>query len=86
MSGFVGIWELTSSENFEELLKHLGLNDKLKRNFCHVPKQTVKITVDGDYWTMATVSEFQNHVVKFKLDEEFECDTFDGRKGVKVNL
>lgn len=84
MSNCVGTWKLAASENFDDLMKQLGVG-LLTRKVGNNTKPTVKLTVDGDNWTMATESTFKNHVVKFKLNEEFDGETMDGRS-VKVNF
>lgn len=40
---------------------------------CHLEK-------DGDEYSFHTVSTFKSSVMKFKLGEEFENETLDGRK------
>ena len=38
------------------------------------------IKKDGDSWSIATSSTFKNTLITFKLGEEFEETTADGRK------
>lgn len=40
---------------------------------------TVSLTVDGDVYTFHTFSVFKNHASSFKLNEEFDEETPDGR-------
>lgn len=40
---------------------------------------TVEITKDGDTYTMKTTTTFKTTEIKFKLGEEFEETTADGR-------
>lgn len=41
---------------------------------------TVELKKEGDTYTFATHSTFKNSVISFKLGEEFEEETIDGRK------
>jgi len=41
---------------------------------------TVELVKEGDLYTFNTVSTFKNSQIKFKLGEEFEEETIDGRK------
>lgn len=48
-------------------------------------KPTTEIKQDGDVWTIDTKSTFKNTHIEFKLGEEFQETTADGRK-VMVRL
>lgn len=41
---------------------------------------TVELTEDGGTYTLKTSSTFKNSEIKFKLGEEFDEETPDGRK------
>lgn len=41
---------------------------------------TVELIKDGDEYTFSTVSTFKSTALKFKLGEEFDEETLDGRK------
>lgn len=41
---------------------------------------TVELVKEGDEYTFNTTSTFKNTTIKFKLGEEFEEETVDGRK------
>lgn len=41
---------------------------------------TVDLQKDGDEYTFNTVSTFKSSTIKFKLGEEFDEETLDGRK------
>lgn len=45
---------------------------------------TCYLVKDGDQYSFHTDSTFKNSVVKFKLGEEFENETLDGRKVMTV--
>lgn len=41
---------------------------------------TVELVQEGDSYTLNTTSTFKSTAIKFKLGEEFEEETLDGRK------
>lgn len=41
---------------------------------------TVELVKEGDEYTFNTMSTFKNTTIKFKLGEEFDEETVDGRK------
>ena len=84
MASLVGSWKLTTSENFDEFMKHLGVNF-LTRKVGNTTKPTVTWSVDGDQWTFKTSSTFKSQELKFKLGETIDEETLDGRK-VKVSF
>ncbi len=82
VDALLGEWKLTDSQNFEELMKELGVNF-LTRKIGNTTKPNVNFTKDGDKWTFTTKSAIKTGVVEFELDHEFEETTLDGRT-VKV--
>ena len=48
-------------------------------------KPTVIISVDDDVWKLRTETTFKTHEILFKLDQEFDETTADGRK-VRVRV
>merc|ERR1712168_730304 len=64
---FVGTWNLKESENFDEYMKALGVGFAMRQ-------------VAGDTVTVKTQSTFKNTEINFKLGEEFDETTADGRK------
>ena len=78
----LGEWKLISSENFDELMKELGVGFML-RKLGATTKPNVRFEKNGDEWTFTTISAIKTIVIKFKLNEEFDEETADGRK-VKV--
>ena len=50
------------------------------RKLGNTLKPNVKFEQEGDYWAMSSISSLRSHVIKFKLDEEFDEETADGRK------
>ena len=80
----LGEWKLETSENFDELMKELGVGFIL-RKLGATTKPNVKFekNASSGEWTFSTISAIKTIVIKFKLDEEFDEETADGRK-VKV--
>lgn len=75
----LGDWKLVSSENFEELMKELGVG-LVMRKIGNTTKPNVKFVQNGDEWTFTTSSTLKTQSLKFKLNEEFDEETLDGRK------
>lgn len=78
-----GTWDLTGSENFDEYMKVVGVG-LVTRKMGNTIKPSQIITVDGDKWTIKTVSTFKNSEINFTLGQEFEENTIDGRKAKSV--
>ncbi|XP_043461880.1 sodium/calcium exchanger regulatory protein 1-like isoform X1 [Leptopilina heterotoma] len=82
---FLGIkYKLAQSENFEELMKALGVG-LVTRKMGAAVSPIVEVTLDGDEYTMNTTSTFKNSVIKFKPGVEFTEETPDGRE-VKTTI
>ncbi len=52
----------------------------MTRKIGNTLKPNVKFEVTGDEWVFSTVSSLRTHVIKYKLNEEFDEETADGRK------
>ena len=52
----------------------------MTRKMGNTIKPSQIITVDGDKWTIKTVSTFKSSEINFVLGEEFDENTIDGRK------
>ena len=50
------------------------------RKLGEAAKPVLDIKKEGDTWSIATTSTFKNTLITFKLGEEFEETTADGRK------
>lgn len=50
------------------------------RKMGNTVSPTVEITQDGDTYTLTTTSTFKTSAISFKLGEEFDEETLDGRK------
>lgn len=81
-SKLLGEWRLTSSENFEELMKEMGVGWFMRKMGMAV-KPNVKFELSNDEWTLTTISTFKTTVIKFKIDTKVNEVTADGRD-VKV--
>lgn len=80
----MALWEgkkykLEKSENFDEYMKALGVGMVLRKMGNSV-SPTVELIKQGDNYEFHTISTFKSSVIKFKIDEEFEEETLDGRK------
>ncbi|XP_047097604.1 fatty acid-binding protein, muscle-like isoform X2 [Schistocerca piceifrons] len=77
---FVGRkYKLDKSENFDEVMKALGVG-MVTRKMGNAVSPVIELTKDGDTYTLKSSSTFKNTVITFKLGEEFEEETPDGRK------
>nr|ABO93625.3 fatty acid binding protein b [Mesocestoides vogae] len=80
MDAFLGSWKLSKSEGFDEVMRHLGVNF-IARKAGNTLKPTVTITSVGDgRYHMKLESTFKNTEFTFKLGEECDEVTADGRK------
>uniref|UniRef100_A0A8D8TI03 Fatty acid-binding protein, muscle n=1 Tax=Cacopsylla melanoneura TaxID=428564 RepID=A0A8D8TI03_9HEMI len=74
-------FKLASSDKFDEYMKATGvglITRKVGANVSPV-MELEKDEATGEY-TLHSNSTFKNHAIKFKLGEEFDEDTPDGRK------
>ncbi len=79
MSRLVGVWNMTSSENWDEYLKELGVG-LVTRKASSAIKPTVVIEKSGNEWTLKLQSTLKNSEVKGTEGVAFEESTMDGRK------
>jgi hypothetical protein len=77
--GFEGKWKLESSENFDSYMKAVGVNFMMAK-LGSTAKPTVIIKRDGDTIKLRTETTFKTSEISFKMGEEFEETTTDGRK------
>jgi len=78
MASVTGKFKLTKSENFDEYMKALGVNMVL-RKMASTATPVTEITQDGEEWNIKTTTTFKTTEIKFKLGEEFDEVTADGR-------
>uniref|UniRef100_A0A8V1AB82 Cellular retinoic acid binding protein 2 n=1 Tax=Gallus gallus TaxID=9031 RepID=A0A8V1AB82_CHICK len=80
MPNFSGNWKMKSSENFEELLKALGVNMMLRKiAVAAASKPAVEIKQDGESFYIKTSTTVRTTEISFRIGEEFEEQTVDGR-------
>ncbi|XP_060074484.1 cellular retinoic acid-binding protein 2-like [Ylistrum balloti] len=71
-----GKWKLDRSENFDEVLKELGLNIVF-RKMAAVAKPVIEFTVEDNVVNLISKVSFFNQVMTFKLNEEY-TQSFEG--------
>merc|ERR1712212_922626 len=78
MEAFKGKYERTSAENYEEFLKALDVS-YLLRKAATVSTPVVEITEDNGVWSIKSSTTLKSMELKFKVGQEFEETTPDGR-------
>ena len=78
MDAFKGKFERTEAVQYEEFLKALDVNFLL-RKAATVSTPVMEISEEGGTWTIKTSTTLKTMELKFKLGEEFEETTADGR-------
>lgn len=80
MTKVIGFWKLElQDENWDEYMKAVGVGFATRQ----IGKRTSSwedIHQNGDEWTLDITSTFKNAHLKFKLGDEFDETTMDGRK------
>jgi len=76
---FLGHWKLASSENWDEYMKAAGVG-LVTRKVANQLTSYEEWKREGDQWTLHISSTFKSKIVTFKMGEEFDEDTMDGRK------
>ncbi|XP_043935732.1 cellular retinoic acid-binding protein 2 [Protopterus annectens] len=80
MPNFAGNWKIKSSECFEELLKELGVGIMFRKiAVAAASKPAVEIKQDGESFYIKTSTTVRTTEINFKIGEEFEEQTVDGR-------
>ncbi|KAI1288135.1 Fatty acid-binding protein [Halotydeus destructor] len=81
---FTGTFNLISFDNFDNFLLELGVNVK---TIAEVKKSTtrIKISQDGDTWTIKTTTSFGTRHVTFQLGQEFD-ERNPGGRGIKSTI
>ncbi|XP_014663587.1 PREDICTED: fatty acid-binding protein, brain-like [Priapulus caudatus] len=78
MAQFCGKWKLAKTENFDEYMKALGVNFVL-RKMAATASPVTEITYEDGVFTVTTTTTFKTNIFKFKMGEQFEEQTGDGR-------
>ena len=80
---FVGKWKLSSSENFDEFMKKLGVGFVM-RKLGNSLKPTLLIQYGGEIgdnrWKITSVTSIKSTSICFELNKEFDEETHDGIK------
>ncbi|XP_030636978.1 fatty acid binding protein 4b [Chanos chanos] len=77
---FVGTWKITSSENFDEYMKAIGVGFAT-RQMGNLAKPNLSLSVDDQgVITLKALTTFKTTEIQFKLGEEFDETTADDRK------
>ena len=80
MAACTGKFKLTQSENFEEFMKVLGVG-LVTRKLGNKSSPTVTITEEAGEFTFKQESLVKTSEIKFKIGQEFDEQTADGRQG-----
>ncbi|XP_014827432.1 PREDICTED: fatty acid-binding protein, adipocyte-like [Poecilia mexicana] len=81
---FVGKWTLVSSENFDEYMKAVGMSFAT-RQMGNLAKPNLIISVaDDGVISIKAESTLKTTSIQFKLNEEFDETTADGRNAKSI--
>ncbi|XP_010865729.1 fatty acid-binding protein, adipocyte [Esox lucius] len=79
VEAFIGNWKMTSSENFDEYMKAVGVGFAT-RQMGNMAKPNLLFCIEDGVISMKSQSTFKTTETKFKLNEEFDETTADDRK------
>ncbi|XP_033747570.1 LOW QUALITY PROTEIN: sodium/calcium exchanger regulatory protein 1-like [Pecten maximus] len=83
MAGFIGKWEIQSSENFSEYMSAIGVAEEKKAEALKFlgdgSKMSFEISNCGDEWEFRVGTQAGEKNIKFSLGKEFDTFTLDGR-------
>lgn len=79
MAQVTGSYSQTSRDKYEEFLKALGVG-LLLRKAAMASSPTMTISENGGNWTVLTKTTAKTTEVKFRLGEEFDETSVDGRR------
>merc|ERR1712037_310335 len=79
MAACTGKYKLTHSENFEEFMKALGVG-LVTRKLGNKSSPVVTVTEEAGEFTMKQESLVKTSEIKFKIGQEFDEVTADGRQ------
>ena len=80
MAACTGKYKLTHSDNFEEFMKALGVG-LVTRKLGNKSSPVVTITENAGEFTMKQESLVKTSEIKFRIGQEFDEVTADGRQG-----
>merc|ERR1711970_940543 len=79
MDSFKGKYQRVSADKYEEFLKALDVNFLL-RKAATVSTPVMEVSEEGGVWTIKTSTTLKSMELKFKVGEEFDETTADGRE------
>jgi len=80
MEGFLGKWKLESSEHFDSYMKEVGVDMVTRKAAALLKPTNTYLDDDNGYYIIRIESTFKNHDTRFKLNQEIDGKTADGRK------
>ncbi|XP_063223521.1 fatty acid-binding protein, muscle-like isoform X2 [Bacillus rossius redtenbacheri] len=72
-------YKLSSSDNFDEYMKALNVG-LVTRKMGNTVSPTIELKKAGDEYSLQTTSTLKSTTITFKLGQEFDEETADGRK------
>ncbi|KAJ8982593.1 hypothetical protein NQ317_005065 [Molorchus minor] len=72
-------YKLSSSENFDDFMKALGVG-LVTRKMGNAVSPEVELQKEGEEYVLSSKSTFKNVTIRFKPGVEFDQETPDGRK------
>ncbi|XP_076157376.1 cellular retinoic acid-binding protein 2b [Alosa pseudoharengus] len=80
IADFSGTWKMKSSENFEDLLKALGVNVFLRKiAVAAASRPAVEISQQGETLSIQTSTSVRTTHISFTVGQSFNETTVDGR-------
>lgn len=79
MAKVAGKYKMETSENFDEFMKALGVG-MVMRKLGATAKPLVELTESNGEWNMKTSTTMKTTELKFKLGQEVDETTQDGRE------
>merc|ERR1712172_436899 len=79
MAAYIGKYDRTSAENYDEFLKELDVNFML-RKAATASSPVFEVSVDGEEICFKTSTMLKTMELKFKLGVEFDEKSPDGRE------
>lgn len=76
---FFGQWNFVSSENFDNYMIAVGFSPEMAA-LGSKARPTLYISIDGDTWTLKSVTTMKTTIAIFQLGVEFDETTADGRQ------
>jgi hypothetical protein len=71
MSQLVGVWDVVSSENWDEYLKEIGVGMVMRKTAGSL-KPTVTLENSGDQWNMKVSSSLKSSELSWTVGVQFE--------------